>query len=498
MPNWEAYQEAYNRGILPPDKKALYEEALKRGIIPSQREEPLIAADPDIEANVPPMSLGQMGKSALKNIPSSAVETGKALVTPFIHPKETGKALLQIISGGMQKATPAEQKEALNVGSQYEPDFDQFVEGMKERYGGIENIKRTIAKDPVGIATDVASVFVPGGEAIRSVSLPGKAGAITAKAGEILSKTGASLEPLNVLKRTAALPAKLVPTSFVKKAYESSAKFSTVLSKAERDTLVTTALSNNILPTIKGLEKSRNLIDKYNDEVTAIIGTAQKTGQKIPIDDMFKTFDDAKQVILENSGEPLKASKAFDAVEKEIRGAEKKLARTELSPVEAQAKKQRIYRELESQYAKMMLHPPKVEARMLVARNLKQSLETIVPEIKNLNAAEGEMIELNKAIQRTANRIQNRDLLGIGAPIKGTLGGIIGGAIGAGTALAIGMLDTPAIKARLALVINKLKTKGVTLSPSHTAFRLGLLEAGEMEQRANGNKAPLRRITKEE
>ena len=30
--NWEAYQEADKRGILPPDKKALYDEALKRGL----------------------------------------------------------------------------------------------------------------------------------------------------------------------------------------------------------------------------------------------------------------------------------------------------------------------------------------------------------------------------------------------------------------------------------------------------------------------------------
>lgn len=33
-PNWEAYQEAYKRGILPPDKKMLYEEAVTRGLVP--------------------------------------------------------------------------------------------------------------------------------------------------------------------------------------------------------------------------------------------------------------------------------------------------------------------------------------------------------------------------------------------------------------------------------------------------------------------------------
>jgi len=33
MPNWEAYREAYQRGILPEDKKMLYEEAIKRGLV---------------------------------------------------------------------------------------------------------------------------------------------------------------------------------------------------------------------------------------------------------------------------------------------------------------------------------------------------------------------------------------------------------------------------------------------------------------------------------
>jgi hypothetical protein len=39
-PDWEAYQEAYKRGILPDDKKALYEEALGRGLVPGTQVQP--------------------------------------------------------------------------------------------------------------------------------------------------------------------------------------------------------------------------------------------------------------------------------------------------------------------------------------------------------------------------------------------------------------------------------------------------------------------------
>ena len=42
----------------------------------------------------------------------------------------------------------------------------------------------------------------------------------------------------------------------------------------------------------------------------------------------------------------------------------------------------------------------------------------------------------------------------------------------------IGLLDTPAIKARLALVVEKLRTKGIKIRSTSAAARLGLINVG--------------------
>jgi hypothetical protein len=55
MPNWEAYQEAHKRGILPPEKQALYEEALRRGIAPGGHR--LTPDEPGLQG--PGVSLGK-------------------------------------------------------------------------------------------------------------------------------------------------------------------------------------------------------------------------------------------------------------------------------------------------------------------------------------------------------------------------------------------------------------------------------------------------------
>ncbi|MCK5614459.1 hypothetical protein KAR91_72010, partial [Candidatus Pacearchaeota archaeon] len=77
---------------------------------------------------------------------------------------------------------------------------------------------------------------------------------------------------------------------------------------------------------------------------------------------------------------------------------------------------------------------------------------------------DGSLIALRKEIEKSASRISNRDMAGIGVPIKGGAGGVVGGKLGMAIGLGIGLLDTPTIKAKLAIVANSLKKKGVVLA----------------------------------
>ena len=123
----------------------------------------------------------------IKNVPGSAIEFGKGMVQPIIHPIDTAKALGSVAIGGVEKLIPGQQSS--------EPAFDATINFFKERYGGIDKLKATIQNDPVGFASDVATVLGASGAAA------GKLGFATK--GELLTKTGSAIEPIQLAKTIA-------------------------------------------------------------------------------------------------------------------------------------------------------------------------------------------------------------------------------------------------------------------------------------------------------
>lgn len=381
----------------------------------------------------PPKPLGEVAVEAVKNIPSSGAQLAKDVTMPIRHPIQTAKGVGALAKGLGQKLTPGEQPE--------EQIVDDLVNAMVERYGGIENIKATVAKDPVGILSDIASVLVP--------------------AGGVAAKAGRAIEPVSMAAKTAKKTAsKLIPEDLPGKLYESAVKFRTTIPESDRLKMVNTALENSIMPTVGGLDKTRNIIGDLNTQITTMIDQATTQGKKIPVRDLFKEFDIMKK---ELSGDPLLREAQINRIEKSLKTYFKDLGKKDLTPQEAQKLKQRIYKETESFYSSVKESPAKIEAKQAVARAAKEGLEDIFPEIKQLNKKEGSLIALKKELERASSRISNRDLIGIGVPIKGGAGGAIGGPAGMAIGVVAGLLDTPTVKAKLAIVANRLKRKGIVL-----------------------------------
>lgn len=423
-------------------------------------------------------------KESVSNIPESAVNYGKNLITPFIHPIETAKGAGKLISGLAGKLMPDEvtlpSGKILKTNTENEQFVNTLWEGIKERYGSEDALKKTVSKDPVGIIVDLATLAIPAGKAMQAAGASSGVGALS-KAGKLVSKTGAAMEPLNIgtsaIRKTIST---LTPEDLPSKLYQSAAKFSTILTKEQRERLSVVALKNDVVPNVKGLDQLRNKISGINDQVTQIIDDIQQSGQTIPIDRLFNEFQTLETDFLKYSGDPISSVKAINKVKEDIIEANQKLSRTELTAKEAQKLKQTIYKELEKEYNKLQTLPAKVEAQMAVARGAKEALEEIVPEIKQLNAKESELINLNNAIERVAARIGNRDVMGIGVPIKGGLGGIVGGYEGASMGLILGMLDTPQIKSRLAIALNKLKRNGIKINETPALSRLLMQQTGKI------------------
>lgn len=129
------------------------------------------------------MTTRQVAGEALSNLGPSALQYGKDIITPILDPIGTAKSIGELGLGIIQLAIPGEQaneKQAKAVGQYF-----------ANRYGGMENIKKTMASDPVGFLGD-ASVILTGG-----ASIAGKVGPLK-KAAEKAKTAGQVIDPLNI------------------------------------------------------------------------------------------------------------------------------------------------------------------------------------------------------------------------------------------------------------------------------------------------------------
>lgn len=170
---------------------------------------PVTAPEPSVEVQPTEpesLSLGEVGKQAFQNIPGSAAEFAKGIAQTVTAPVQTAETLTKLGVGAIQKALPAPkddfiispQGRKINLGgADHRQVASNVIDFYSERFGGIENVKRTIAKDPVGALADATALLTGGGSAISKAGKLGKIGALT-KAGEIAKTVGKVAEPLSI------------------------------------------------------------------------------------------------------------------------------------------------------------------------------------------------------------------------------------------------------------------------------------------------------------
>jgi len=122
-------------------------------------------------------------QQAIKNLPGSTLKLGKDLVNVIIHPVTTAKSIFELGKGVVSLAIPGEQpsEETAKAVGRY------FV----DRYGSLDNIKKTFAEDPAGFLADSAAVLTGGGTLLRKVP-----GAATEKLGTVATKVGQKIDPV--------------------------------------------------------------------------------------------------------------------------------------------------------------------------------------------------------------------------------------------------------------------------------------------------------------
>jgi len=138
----------------------------------------------------------------LSNLGESASSYGKNIYQAMRHPVNAVNTMADIFEGGVQGRLVEDYQPKQEEDIRRKESFDAFKQMLADRYGGYENIKRTIATDPVGSLADVSSLATGGGGIMAKI--PGTMGRI----GTAARTAGQAMEPLSIVGKGAGLVAK--------------------------------------------------------------------------------------------------------------------------------------------------------------------------------------------------------------------------------------------------------------------------------------------------
>jgi len=157
------------------------------------------AVPADTAAPSPPPEARTVG-GFLGNIPGSAYQLGADIVGAVAHPIETAQVAGKTALGLGAKLTGSE---TLGRWSEVQPGVnpvDAIVNHLTERYGGLENLKKTAYEDPVGMLSDIATVMSAGGGGVGAGAKVAGLSKV-ARGAQTVAKVGRVVDPLSVAGR---------------------------------------------------------------------------------------------------------------------------------------------------------------------------------------------------------------------------------------------------------------------------------------------------------
>lgn len=143
---------------------------------------------------------------ALSNLPSSAGNFVGGIWQAVRHPLDTAGNVLDIGAGALRNALPTSISSAIdsidpgqNAAANQQrisAAADATGQFFKNRYGSSDALKNTLATDPVGVASDAATVLTGGGALASKLPMLAKAGKVAQVAGDVVN-------PVNVATKAA-------------------------------------------------------------------------------------------------------------------------------------------------------------------------------------------------------------------------------------------------------------------------------------------------------
>lgn len=108
------------------------------------------------------MSGKEVVTQAVKNFPRSLKNVLTGTYEAVTSPLQTGKTIIDIGAGALQNILPESVVKAIGEDKASREVANKVGQIYVQRYGGIENAKRTIANDPAGFLSDVSAALTVG------------------------------------------------------------------------------------------------------------------------------------------------------------------------------------------------------------------------------------------------------------------------------------------------------------------------------------------------
>jgi hypothetical protein len=446
-----------------------------------------------------PLSWGDVPGEALQNAPASLARLGGDLWNVVRHPLDTLEGLGSLVAGAAQKVAPGDF-----LGTGYKPYAEAVGEFYKNRYGGEDAVKNTLATDPVGALADLSMLFTGGGTAaVKGTALAGKVAGNTARAarildmakatGQLASKAGNIIDPVaNVGRGLVAGGSKARNfltggLTFAEKLYQSALKptISPRISLSETMDKVRTGIAERLPATEGGYNKLvalQNQLGKQVDDLIQARALEEAAGRIAPDIDLGSLATEAGIKAIDDFSQMSETAPIYKAITDKVDGILRSHAPTG-DPIgirKAQELKKGLGHEASAYIGTDM--PDTIQGgRMAVTDNtrhgLMKAIEERVPEVGPINKRASSLYELQDDLARAAKRGQNNNIFSltslVGAPVWGALtGDPIRGAL---TALAGAGLGTPWAKSQGAFILDRFgKVIRNRLAPNY--FRGGRVE----------------------
>jgi len=395
----------------------------------------------------------------------SVKQLGADVANVIAHPYDTAMGLADTVQGAVQKVIPYNE-------GRHIPKVDAIYDYYKKK---IQDPGKALSDDPAGTASDVLGLVTGGAGA--AAKIPG-----LSRLGNV-SKAAMAVDPVNVGINTIKSGIKTVtPKDMPANLMESAVKPPTTMPAADRKALAQTMIDEKLLPNEAGTLKARDLISEISEQIDAKIAELDKT-EILGIDRVNqRVIDLNKKQTRRGMPDPKgDAAKIRGTYNKWFNGLQDQY---DLKPSEVQAMKKEFYQRINYNAVNLKGEAMPDATRKAMAKGAKESLEKLDPTIKPLNDRAGALLELAKPLERAEGRIANRDVMGIGIPIKAAGGQAVLGDTGAVLGAAHGVLDSPMVKARIAGALgrNKKASYGGLMTDNSMSAYLARQAAIEEEQ----------------